>query len=97
MECSRRCLVAATVGMGLTGPVLLESAAEAAGRAVIATAKVPVGGGVSLAEGDELTLDGDSACVYRGRLPVVSERPDAEPAELARWRAMPAGDVAVEA
>ena len=45
-------------------------------------------GGQPLAEGDELTLDGEAGCVYRGRLPVITERPDAELAELARWRAL---------
>ncbi|MBV8538733.1 MAG: pyruvate, phosphate dikinase [Alphaproteobacteria bacterium] len=43
-------------------------------------------GGVPLAEGDELTLDGGTGCVYRGRLPVISERPEADLAEVDRWR-----------
>lgn len=50
MECSRRCLVAGSLGMGLAGPLLIQEAADAAGRAVIATSKVPVGGGVVVAD-----------------------------------------------
>lgn len=50
MECSRRCLVTGAVGLGLTGPLPLEGAAAAAGRAVIATANVPIGGGVVVAD-----------------------------------------------
>ncbi len=42
--------------------------------------------GVPLVEGDELTLDGDSGCVYGGRLAVIAERPDRELAEIAAWR-----------
>lgn len=49
-ECSRRCLVAGSVGLGLAGPVLIAASAEAAGKAVIATSKVPVGGGVVVAD-----------------------------------------------
>jgi pyruvate,orthophosphate dikinase len=43
-------------------------------------------GDTRLAEGDELTLDGNTGKIYRGRLEVVRERPQAELAELARWR-----------
>ena len=39
------------------------------------------------AEGDWLTLDGDSGAVYSGRLEVTLERPDAGLATIARWRA----------
>ena len=42
---SRRGLITAA-SVGITGPLLLDQAATAAGRAVIATKKVPVGGGV---------------------------------------------------
>src|SRR6185369_6364777 len=44
-------------------------------------------GGVRVAEGDELTLDGNTGSIYRGRLEVVRERPEEELAQLARWRA----------
>jgi pyruvate,orthophosphate dikinase len=40
-----------------------------------------------LAEGDWLTLDGNSGAVYSGRLEVTSERPDAQLAIIAGWRA----------
>jgi len=43
--------------------------------------------GVRLVEGDELTLDGNTGRIYQGRLEVVRERPEAELAELTRWRA----------
>jgi pyruvate, orthophosphate dikinase len=38
-------------------------------------------------EGDELTLDGNTGKVYPGRLAVVRERPEADLARLADWRA----------
>jgi pyruvate,orthophosphate dikinase len=38
-------------------------------------------------EGDDLTLDGDGGRVFAGRVPVVRERPEAELAEVAGWRA----------
>lgn len=50
MECSRRCLVTGSLGLGLSGPLVVAGAAEAAGKAVVATADVPVGGGVVVAE-----------------------------------------------
>jgi pyruvate,orthophosphate dikinase len=43
-------------------------------------------GGRRLFEGDTLTLDGDAGTIYAGAIPVVRERPDAELAEVARWR-----------
>lgn len=43
-------------------------------------------GGREFREGDELTLDGDQGRIFAGALPVVSERPEAELAEVARWR-----------
>ncbi|HEY6922466.1 MAG TPA: PEP/pyruvate-binding domain-containing protein [Steroidobacteraceae bacterium] len=43
-------------------------------------------GGGRIAEGDELTLDGNTGYVYRGRLEVIHERPQAELAQLERWR-----------
>lgn len=39
-----------------------------------------------IAQGDWLSLDGDSGAVYLQRLEVVTSRPEAELAELARWR-----------
>ena len=42
--------------------------------------------GQRLAEGDVLTLDGDTGRVYAGRLAVVRERPEMELAELDRLR-----------
>jgi pyruvate, orthophosphate dikinase len=44
-----------------------------------------------LVEGDDLTLDGNTGHVYAGRLDVVRERPEAELAQLAQWRAAVAG------
>ncbi len=42
-------------------------------------------GGTALAEGEALALDGNSGAVYPGRLPVVSERPEAALAAIAGW------------
>ena len=44
-------------------------------------------GGHRLREGELITLDGDTGCVYRGSLPVIHEHPDRELAEIRRWRA----------
>jgi len=41
---------------------------------------------ITIAEGDWLSIDGDNGCVYLGRRDVVTERPDAELAEVERWR-----------
>lgn len=38
-------------------------------------------------EGDDLTLDGDGGRVFAGRIPVLRERPEADLAEVAGWRA----------
>jgi len=43
-------------------------------------------GDVAIAEGDTLTIDADSGFVYRGALPVVTETPDKELAEIESWR-----------
>jgi pyruvate,orthophosphate dikinase len=43
-------------------------------------------GGIRLAQGEELTLDGNSGNVYRGRIAVIRERPEAELAEAETWR-----------
>jgi len=41
----------------------------------------------AFAEGDWLTLDGNSGAVYAGRLEVALERPETALATIARWRA----------
>lgn len=43
-------------------------------------------GGAVLTEGEALSLDGNTGAVYRGALPVVTQRPDRELAIIARWR-----------
>lgn len=45
-------------------------------------------GNVTIARGDWLTIDGDSGRVYLGRLAIITSRPEAELAEVARWRAI---------
>jgi pyruvate,orthophosphate dikinase len=52
---------------------------EAAGRAVLAE--------ITLAEGDWVSIDGASGSVYPGQCEILTSRPDAELAEVARWRA----------
>jgi pyruvate,orthophosphate dikinase len=42
--------------------------------------------GATVNEGDWLTIDGDSGDIYLGRCRVVMEQPEAELAEVARWR-----------
>lgn len=44
-------------------------------------------GGTVLAEGDPISLDGDTGAVYAGALPVVTERPKRELAVVAAWMA----------
>ena len=44
-------------------------------------------GGRSLAEGDVITLDGESGRIYEGHLPVTRERPAEALGEVERWRA----------
>lgn len=44
-------------------------------------------GGTRLREGDTISLDGDGGRIYAGELPLVRERPEAELAVLAAWRA----------
>ncbi len=39
------------------------------------------------AEGDWVTLDGNSGAVYAGRLEVVAERPESAVASIVGWRA----------
>jgi pyruvate,orthophosphate dikinase len=43
-----------------------------------------------LREGDIVTLDGETGFIYEGHVPVVTERPDAELAAVARWAEQPA-------
>jgi len=42
---------------------------------------------VTIGEGEWISVDGDSGCVYLGRRDIVIERPEAELAEVERWRA----------
>jgi pyruvate,orthophosphate dikinase len=41
----------------------------------------------AIQQGDWLSIDGEAGTIYRGRCDVVVERPDAEIAEIERWRA----------
>ncbi len=43
--------------------------------------------GVAIQEGDWLSIDGEAGTIYLGRGEVVAERPDAELAQVERWRA----------
>jgi pyruvate,orthophosphate dikinase len=43
-------------------------------------------GNVVVAGGEELSIDGSSGAIYRGRLPVESGRPEAELEKIKRWR-----------
>jgi len=45
-------------------------------------------GEAELAEGDFVSIDGDGGGIYLGRRDIVVSRPEAELAEVARWRAM---------
>jgi pyruvate,orthophosphate dikinase len=38
-------------------------------------------------EGDWLSIDGDAGAIHLGRGKIIAERPEAELAEVARWRA----------
>ncbi len=42
--------------------------------------------GTAVKEGDWLSIDGETGAIYLGRGNVVAERPDAELAEIERWR-----------
>ena len=44
-------------------------------------------GASSIKEGEWLSVDGEGGSVYGGRLEVIIERPEAELAEVERWRA----------
>lgn len=56
------------------------------------TARVCRIGGVRLAEGAEISLDGNTGAVYAGRLDVVTERPERELAMLAALKSRPASE-----
>jgi pyruvate,orthophosphate dikinase len=42
--------------------------------------------GVTLNEGDWLSIDGETGAIYLGRCDVAVDRPEAELAEVERWR-----------
>ncbi len=42
--------------------------------------------GVAIKEGDWLSIDGEAGTIYLGRGDVIAERPEAELAEIERWR-----------
>ena len=42
--------------------------------------------GVAIKQGDWLSIDGEAGAIYRGRCEVAIKRPEAELAEIARWR-----------
>ena len=44
-------------------------------------------GDATIAGGDWITIAGDTGRIYLGRLDVIATRPDAELAEIAKWRA----------
>lgn len=44
-------------------------------------------GGLTLAEGDTLSLDGNDGVIYHGSVEIAEERPEAWLREVARWRA----------
>ena len=47
--------------------------------------------GAAIKEGDWLSIDGEAGAIYLGHCNVVVERPDAELAEIERWRSEVAG------
>ncbi|HEY2227882.1 MAG TPA: hypothetical protein VGI22_09105 [Xanthobacteraceae bacterium] len=44
--------------------------------------------GSTIAEGDWLSVDGQGGSIYLGRQELVCERPEADLAEVASWRAL---------
>ncbi len=42
--------------------------------------------GAAVKEGDWLSIDGETGAIYLGRSEVVTERPEAELAEIESWR-----------
>ncbi len=73
---------AAVVARELGKPCLV----GCAGLSVDLEARTATIGSRTLAEGDALTLDGESGLVFAGALEVVEERPTAELAAVAEWR-----------
>jgi len=53
-------------------------------------ARVAEFAGAAIREGDWLSIDGEAGAIYLGRGEVVAERPEAELAEIERWRAVAA-------
>jgi pyruvate,orthophosphate dikinase len=49
-------------------------------------------GGALIAEGDWISIDGDTGDVYLGQREIVAERPEAALAEVEAWRATAARD-----
>ena len=41
----------------------------------------------TIKKGDRLSIDGEAGAIYLGRGDVIAERPEAELAEIERWRA----------
>jgi pyruvate,orthophosphate dikinase len=73
---------AALVARQLARPCVVglnELAVDVAGRRAILA-------GALIAEGDWLSIDGDGGGLYLGRRDIVVDRPDAELAEIERWR-----------
>ena len=58
-----------------------------AGLTVDAASRAARLGGQAIKEGDWLSIDGEAGTVHLGRCEVAVERPDAELAEIERWRA----------
>lgn len=78
---------AAVVARELGKPCLVgcaELAIDLAARTVTIGAR-------AFAEGDVLTIDGESGLVYAGAVPVVEERPTAALAQVERWRRQASG------
>jgi len=46
--------------------------------------------GTTICEGDWLSIDGEAGAIYLGRGEILTERPEAELAEIERWRAVAA-------
>jgi pyruvate,orthophosphate dikinase len=45
--------------------------------------------GTAIKEGDWLSIDGETGAIHLGRGQVVADRPEAELAEIERWRTKP--------
>jgi pyruvate,orthophosphate dikinase len=53
-------------------------------------------GGRAFAEGDPISIDGNTGAIYPGALPVLTERPERELATVAGWRAIVPHQAAVQ-